>query len=81
MAGPSNKGGYKTEVRRILPRNPGDIRPHPRVKVLGQDPLGFTLVEAQLREGEGVCWRCGSIAEDPDADLRVCPICGRDFND
>ncbi len=67
--------------RRILPKRPGDIRPHPRVKVVGKDPAGFTLVKAQLLPHEGICWRCGSIADDPDHDLEICPICGGDFND
>ena len=73
----NNEGPWKRI--RILPK--GDIVPHPRVRVLGTDQVGFTIVEAQLLPHEGVCWRCGSIAEDPDHDLEVCPICGGDFND
>ena len=72
---------YRTEKMRILPHNPSDIRPHLRVKVLGEDHAGYTIVEAKLRPGESVCWRCGSIADDPDHTLQVCPICGGDFND
>ncbi len=67
--------------RRIMPKRPGDIRRHPRVRVVGKDSAGFTLIEAQLLPSEGVCWRCGSIAEDPYHDLEVCPTCGGDFND
>ena len=74
-------GRYQIKQLRILPSNPTDIIPHPRVMVLGEDRAGFTLVEAQLKDSEGVCWRCGSIAEDPNHDLEICPICGRDFND
>ena len=69
-----------TELR-ILPKRPEDIRPSPRVEVLGTDAAGFTLVRADLEEDEGVCWRCGSIAIDPEKDLKVCPVCGGDFND
>lgn len=71
----------ETKELRILPRNPDDIRPHPRVKVLGKDSMGFTRVEAQLEPDEGVCWRCSSIAEDPQHTLQRCPVCGGDFND
>lgn len=77
----SKSGEYLEKRVRILPRKPTDIRPHPRVKVLGEDHAGFTIVEAQLKPGEGVCWRCGSIADDPDGTLEICPVCGGDFND
>lgn len=66
---------------RILPRLGSDVIPSPRVTVLGEDEAGFTLVRAKLRPGEDVCWRCGSIAEDPEHNLEVCPVCGDDFND
>lgn len=72
---------FETKTLRILPRQNGSIIPHPRVKVLRKDSAGFTLVEAQLAPGEGVCWRCGSIAQDPDRKLDICPVCGGDFND
>jgi len=77
----TENGRYQMKRLRILPHNPTDIRPHPRVKVLGEDRAGFTIVEAQLKSSEGVCWRCGSIAEDPDHNLQICPVCGGDFND
>ena len=72
---------YQTKQLRILPHSPSDIIPHSRVKVLGEDRAGFTIVEATLKAGEGVCWRCGSVAEDPDSTLQICPVCGKDFND
>ena len=72
---------YRKERRRINPRKPEDIVPHPRVKVVGKDHADFTVVEALLKISEGVCWRCGSIAEDPEGTLQKCPVCGGDFND
>lgn len=74
-------GKYQTKEFRILPHNQSDIIFHPRVKVLGEDKAGFTIVEAQLKSGEDVCWRCGSIVEDQNHNLKICPICGLDFND
>ncbi len=71
----------KTVVVRILPHQESDIRPDPRVVVLRTDAAGFTIVRAELEEDEGVCWRCGSIANDPGRKLQVCPVCSGDFND
>ena len=75
------KKEYETKRLRILPNETRDIIPHLRVQVFGKDNSGFTIVEALLKPGEGVCWRCGSIANDPKNDLQICPICGKDFND
>lgn len=67
---------------RILLKKSEDIRPHPRVTIRGRDEAGFTIVEAKLEPGEGVCWRCGTIArDDPLGTLEICPECGGDFND
>lgn len=74
-------GRYQKKQLRILPRRPTDIKPHPRVRVLRRDNAGFTIIEARLKSNEGVCWRCGSIAEDPNHNLQICPVCGKDFND
>lgn len=66
---------------RILSEDSSDIRPNPRVEVLGEDSAGFTRVRAFLGPNEGLCWRCASIANDPNHDLEICPHCGKDFND
>ncbi len=78
---------FETREMRILPRrlggpnSPRTVKPHPRVKVLREDNAGFTIVEAKLLKGEGVCWECGSIAMDPDGKLLKCPVCDGFFND
>ena len=66
---------------RCLPKKPEDIRPHPRVWILGEDGSHFTKFIAYLLPGEGVCWRCGTPHPDPNGSLDTCPTCGRDFND
>jgi len=70
-----------TVFRRILPHNPEDIHPDTKVTVLGIDGMGFVHLMVDLEEDEGVCWRCGSVAKDPDHSLDVCPVCSGDFND
>ncbi len=72
---------YVTKEVRTLPRREEDIVPHPRVKILRRDDAGFTIVQANLKEGESVCWRCCSPADDPGGKLQICPVCSRDFND
>lgn len=77
----TGEAGLHLRALRILPKDPADIRPNPRVTIIGEDAMGFTIVEAKLRPEENVCWRCGDIAIDPDHTLEVCPTCGLDFND
>ena len=72
---------YVTKEMRTLPSKDEDIVSHPRVRILRKDDMGFTIVEAKLKKGEGVCWRCCSPADDPEGKLQTCPVCGGDFND
>lgn len=53
---------------------------HPRANFLGKDHAGFVIVEVKLLQGEGVCWECGMIAEDPDGRRFRCPACNGFFN-
>jgi hypothetical protein len=72
----------RTVETRILPGAKTKLTTDPRVKFLGKDPAGFTRVEAQLKPGQGVCWKCGGIADDnPEGTLQTCPHCGGSFND
>jgi hypothetical protein len=78
---------FETKEMRILPRrrsgpdSPREVIPHSRVRVLRTDEQGFVIVEAKLLPGEGVCWECGSVANDPDSTLERCPVCHGFFND
>jgi len=66
--------------RKIYPQRLEDIRPHPRVEVVGTDNTGFTRVRARLYDGEALCRKCGTPHHDPSYSIQTCPTCGGDFN-
>lgn len=71
----------KWTEHRVMHHEGKPFTQNPRVRRIRTDESGLTIVEAQLDEGEAVCWRCGAIAYDPEKTLQKCPECGGAFND